>query len=58
MPTPTYSVVSRSGPDHAPVFEISVTVEGRPSVNGAGLSKRVAEQAAATALLAVVENEE
>ncbi|MGY8959885.1 MAG: ribonuclease III [Alphaproteobacteria bacterium] len=58
MPPPTYTVVSQSGPDHAPVFEIDVSVEGRPVANGAGLSKGVAEQAAAAKLLALVEIEE
>ncbi|MBL4721096.1 MAG: ribonuclease III [Alphaproteobacteria bacterium] len=58
MPPPTYTVVSRSGPDHAPVFEISVTVDGHPTRGGEGLSKRAAEQKAAAALLELVGNEE
>jgi len=51
LPLPSYHVAGREGPDHAPVFTISVTVEGRPPEKGTGASKREAEQAAAEALL-------
>jgi len=49
-PLPTYQVVSREGPPHAPVFAISVTVDGRSATGTAG-AKREAEQAAAETLL-------
>lgn len=48
---PKYSVVSRKGPDHAPSFTAEVTISGRPPAQGEGASKRIAEQAAASALL-------
>ncbi len=48
---PRYEVVERSGPDHAPVFRIAVTVEGLEPGHGTGSSKRVAEQEAAGAVL-------
>lgn len=52
---PTYTVVSRNGPDHAPMFTISVMVEsagrGGHEARARGKSKRIAEQAAAKALL-------
>lgn len=48
---PKYEVISRQGPDHQPVFEISVEVEGKGNGAGSGSSKRTAEQAAATNLL-------
>lgn len=48
---PQYREVSRSGPDHRPVFVVEVTVEGAPSAQGEGPSKRAAERAAARALL-------
>ena len=48
---PQYKLVKREGPDHAPRFEIEVTVPGEVSVIGAGSSKREAEQAAAKAML-------
>jgi len=49
---PVYTLVSRDGPDHAPHFVVSVTVQGHEPANGEGRSKREAEQAAAAALLA------
>lgn len=51
LAAPTYRLASRSGPDHAPFFEIRVDVEGFAAALGAGASKRAAEQAAATAFL-------
>jgi ribonuclease-3 len=51
QPLPEYHVESREGPPHAPVFCISVTVDGRTGSGTAG-SKRAAEQAAALDLLA------
>jgi ribonuclease-3 len=50
-PLPTYAVVSRKGPDHAPVFVIEVTVEGFAPAAGEGRSRQLAEKAAAQALL-------
>ena len=56
MPPPEYVELSRSGPDHAPVFTIAARLEtGAQSQASAG-SKRQAEQAAATALLASLED--
>lgn len=51
---PSYLVVARTGPDHAPAFTVRVEIAGGPSAEGHGPSKRVAEQAAATRLLAVL----
>mgnify|MGYP000350869804 CR=1 FL=1 len=48
---PHYKLVSRSGPDHEPRFTISVTVPGLEPAEAIGSSKRVAEQAAAEAVL-------
>lgn len=50
--SPAYRVVKREGPDHAPRFEVEVTVAGHEPATGEGGSKREAEQAAARALLA------
>lgn len=52
---PRYEGIARTGPDHAPVFTIRVTVPGMEPVDGTGKSKRIAEQAAADALLALLE---
>lgn len=50
---PLYEVTEQSGPPHAPHFVIRVIV-GDASATGAGSSKRAAEQAAASALLALL----
>jgi ribonuclease-3 len=52
LPAPTYRQVGRSGPDHDPVFEISVEIAGLPGEIGTGGSKRQAERDAATRVLA------
>jgi ribonuclease III len=48
---PLYREVKRRGPDHEPLFTISVQVGVRQSYIGKGRSKRSAEQAAAQAML-------
>lgn len=48
---PEYRLVSAAGPSHAPFFVVAVTAAGR-SAEGAGDTKRAAEQAAAVAWLA------
>lgn len=48
---PSYKLIGREGPDHAPRFVIEVGVSGQESATGAGSSKREAEQAAAKAML-------
>jgi ribonuclease-3 len=53
-PLPEYRTVGREGPDHAPVFTVTVSVEGWEVAEGNGTSKRVAERAAAQALLSRV----
>ena len=52
MRPPVYAVEGRTGPDHAPEFRISATLEDGRSAEGAATSKRVAEQGAARMLLA------
>jgi ribonuclease-3 len=51
LPPPCYVISSREGPDHSPLFRISVAVEGQGQAQGLGRSKRVAEQVAAEAML-------
>jgi ribonuclease-3 len=48
---PSYMISDRSGPDHAPLFRVAVTIDGVGTGEGAGSSKRAAEQAAAEAML-------
>jgi ribonuclease-3 len=48
---PTYAEILRSGPDHAPEFEIEVTVGELEAGRGRGRSKREAEHEAAANVL-------
>ena len=52
LPLPKYVEISRTGPDHAPVFVAEVQINGSEPARGEGASKRAAEQAAASAALA------
>lgn len=56
LPPPQYELVSRSGPDHAPVFTILARLENGETQEASATSKRQAEQAAAGALLARLES--
>lgn len=49
---PSYTIIERSGPDHAPTFRVAVTIDGESAGEGQGKSKRDAEQAAAAEALA------
>ena len=51
LPTPAYREVERIGPHHNPEFRIAVTLPEREPAEGRGRSKRMAEQAAAAAML-------
>ncbi len=51
---PEYTLVSRTGPDHAPEFTVTVRV-GTQSATATGPSKRAAEKSAAALLLDIVE---
>lgn len=48
---PVYRIVSRTGPDHEPVFVVEVAISGFQPATGTGRSKRIAEQDAAENLL-------
>jgi ribonuclease-3 len=49
--SPVYKVVTREGPDHDPVFTVSVAVGNLTPETADGRSKRIAEQAAANRML-------
>jgi ribonuclease-3 len=51
LPLPAYELVGREGPDHAPCFTISVSVEGFGPERGQGRSRQDAEKAAAQQML-------
>ncbi|MDW4550255.1 ribonuclease III [Defluviimonas sp. D31] len=56
LPPPAYTELGREGPDHQPVFTVEVRLStGEAEIAKAG-AKRQAEQAAAKALLARMEN--
>jgi ribonuclease-3 len=48
---PRYRVVGQSGPEHARIFEVELSVHGEVVGSGTGASKKEAEQAAAHAWL-------
>ena len=51
LPVPVYKVLAQSGPAHALVFEVEVSVKGKPVIKAEGKSKRLAEKKAAGLLL-------
>jgi len=51
LPLPRYQLVESEGPDHAPIFRMTVEVSGFDPAEGSGASKREATQVAAAALL-------
>ncbi len=56
MALPTYTETGRDGPDHQPMFTVTVQLENGVAESSRAGSKRVAEQAAARALLARLED--
>ena len=50
-PLPTYTVVKRTGSDHAPTFTVEAVVNGYEPATATGKSRQEAEKAAAVALL-------
>lgn len=54
LPKPEYALVARSGPDHAPTFEIEARLATGQAARAVAASKREAEKAAAAALLELI----
>lgn len=54
---PAYAIISASGPDHARHFRVACTALGK-SAEAEGSSRKIAEQSAAEALLAILKQEE
>lgn len=52
---PEYAIIDRSGPQHAPVFTVRVTIGKLAEASATGSSKQEAETAAAAALLEQLE---
>ncbi len=55
MDLPEYVVVNRTGPDHAPCFEVRVSVEGKDMGVGRGATKKSARNEAAAEALENIE---
>lgn len=55
--SPRYKVISETGPDHAKVFEVEVTIGEACYGRATGRSKKEAEQAAAQKTLALLDGE-
>lgn len=51
QPLPAYDLISRSGPDHAPVFTVEVRLADGRKAEATDAPKRLAEQKAAASLL-------
>ncbi|MFP4314083.1 MAG: ribonuclease III [Alphaproteobacteria bacterium] len=51
LPLPTYKIINQSGPDHAPVFDIELNVQGYDRLIAQGRSRQIAEKEAAKAFI-------
>jgi ribonuclease III len=58
FPIPVYSKLGRVGPDHRPLFKMKVEIiNGKFSKTGHGTSKKAAKEAAATAMLNLLDSQ-
>lgn len=53
---PVYEIIDKSGPDHAPVFTIQVTVDGFDPLTADGPSRRQTEKTVARQMLKVIKD--
>lgn len=53
---PVYEIVGQSGPDHAPIFSVQMSVKGYPPIIGEGRSRSEAEKIAARQFLAIIKD--
>ena len=58
LPLPTYQLVAKSGPPHAPHFTVKAQIADGQEVTAQGASKKEAEQHAARALLRLLQKKE
>jgi ribonuclease-3 len=52
LPLPTYKIVKQHGPDHAPIFDVELKVQGYDPLIAQGRSRQVAEKQAAADFIA------
>lgn len=55
LPLPVYKIIGQSGPDHAPVFEIELSVQGYPPLVAEGRSRQAAEREVASLFMQKIE---
>lgn len=55
LPLPAYRIAGQSGPDHAPVFEVELSVQGYPPLVAQGRSRQEAEREAAELFMQKIE---
>ncbi len=48
LPLPVYEIIAQEGPDHAPVFDVRVSVQGYEPIVVKGASRQAAEKQAAS----------
>ncbi|MFL6465067.1 MAG: ribonuclease III [Bryobacteraceae bacterium] len=58
LPTPKYTIVGTSGPEHAKVFTVEVAIGSRLKTRATGSSKKTASQLAAQALIEQLRSDE
>ena len=51
LPLPQYKIAGQSGPDHAPIFEICLSIAGYKDITVEGPSRQEAEKRAASAFI-------
>ena len=54
LPLPVYEIAGQSGPDHAPVFDVKLSVKGHKALIAQGRSRQEAEKEAALAFLKTI----
>lgn len=55
---PVYEIVERSGPDHAPIFKIKLSIEGHEPIIATGKSRQAAEKQAALEFITALESKQ
>lgn len=58
LPLPQYEITGQSGPDHAPVFSLTLHVHGYSPINAEGKSRGAAEKAAAKIFLKQIQQQD
>ncbi len=53
---PKYSILNKSGNEHSPIYEVCVSIENNDTVSAIGSNLKIAEEAAAAKLLAILKN--